>query len=123
MPRTGPVLPLTESPPGGHFPRRFHRHLSLSLPSSQQAARSAGRLSGWRRQRRDPAQRPAKQPARQVTLRQEQPIVIVAILLGRVSQFWSAVRHAVDQHTIQPMLGLLTTWLLGSQIVTEELGP
>jgi hypothetical protein len=32
MPRRGPVLPLTGSPPGRHFPRRFHRHLSLSSP-------------------------------------------------------------------------------------------
>ena len=43
MPRRGPVLPLTGKPTRGrHFPRRFHRHLSLSLPSSPKAAPFCG---------------------------------------------------------------------------------
>jgi|SRR5580704_10058636 hypothetical protein len=50
---------------------------------------------------------------------------ICGMLLVRVTQFWSGERHAVAQVTIQPMLGLPTTWLLGSRIVTEatELWP
>jgi hypothetical protein len=108
MPRRGPVLPLTGNSPGGDaaFAASIDISPSLSL-RLRKLLRSAGRLSGWRRQQRDPTQRPAKQPARQVTLCQEQPIVVVGMLLVRVSRFRSAVRHAVGQLQFSQCSGLL----------------
>ncbi len=81
MPRRGPVSASHGKPTRGDaaFAASIDISPSLSL-RLRKLLRSAGRLSGWRRQQRDPAQRPAKQPARQVTLRQEQPIIVAGML-------------------------------------------
>ena len=109
-PRKGPVLPLTGN---AAFSRRFHRHPSRFSPSSPKSAALYGppiRLETAAS--RDPAQR-----SRQTAGASDDspaPVVVVE-MVGRVTRFWSAVRHAAGQLQFSQCSGPLRHGRVSSQ--------